>query len=151
MNQDLIRRARASLAGKGRIRSAYLRRAVSDAYYALFHKLAQSNADQFVGTSKRNSEPWFRVYRGLNHGTARQVFELMIREGNSIFTPIATAFINLQKARHDADYNPKNTITRRADAEAYIQTVEDAIKNIDTLTPDAAMYLASLLLINKRS
>ena len=83
---------------------ARLRRAVSTAYYALFHCLAASAADLFIGP-ERNSA-WHRTYRALEHGRARsecrQVqtmseFPMEIRD-------FAEAFVALQKARQEADY-----------------------------------------------
>ena len=44
-----------------------LRRAISTAYYAMFHALATSNADCIVGPPRDTmaSHAWDRVYRGL--------------------------------------------------------------------------------------
>ena len=51
-----------------------LRRAVSTAYYAMFHALASRNADCLVGTphDSLTEHAWARIYRGLNHSTARR-------------------------------------------------------------------------------
>ncbi len=48
---------------------ANLRRAVSTAYYAVFHSLAQTAADMLIGR-KRTSD-WHQVYRALEHGNAK--------------------------------------------------------------------------------
>ena len=49
-----------------------IRRAISNAYYAMFHALAASNADVIVGPPHDDltAEAWIRVYRGLDHSTA---------------------------------------------------------------------------------
>ena len=47
-----------------------LRRAVSAAYYALFHCLARTAADLLTGSSTDSPE-WHQVYRALEHGKAR--------------------------------------------------------------------------------
>ena len=57
--EDLIRIAESLASGRagnlaGRPRQAELRRAVSAAYYALFHTLANSCADLLVGTMSAN-------------------------------------------------------------------------------------------------
>ena len=79
MNQrDLIRISRQLASGvvggsQGRPRQTELCRAVSAAYYALFHALALSGANALVGSSRgsRGQEAWRRVYRALEHGHAR--------------------------------------------------------------------------------
>lgn len=51
-----------------------LRRAISTAYYAMFHALAANNADCIVGTAHDllSRHAWDRVYRGLEHGLANE-------------------------------------------------------------------------------
>ena len=45
-----------------------LRRAVSTAYYAMFHALATSNADLIVGNRSQSNRPnWIAIYRSLRH------------------------------------------------------------------------------------
>ena len=52
----------------------HVRRAVSNIYYALFHALAESNATALIGSPSDalTVAAWSRVYRGLDHGTARR-------------------------------------------------------------------------------
>ena len=58
-------------------RQADLKRAVSTAYYALFHTLAQTCADHLIGTGlRRNNPAWSQVYRSLEHGFGRSSYEL---------------------------------------------------------------------------
>ena len=49
---------------------ADLRRAISTAYYAIFHTLAASNAELIAGQpqSCMSAYAWERVYRRLDHG-----------------------------------------------------------------------------------
>ena len=53
--------------------AAALRRAVSTAYYAMFHALAASNADALMGTpnDELTTDAWVQIYRGLNHNQTR--------------------------------------------------------------------------------
>ena len=72
---DLIRIARQLASGavgenRGRPRQAELRRAVSAAYYALFHALAHCCANRLAG-SGRDEAAWIQTYRALEHGHAR--------------------------------------------------------------------------------
>lgn len=73
MTQELIVTARKlAKANPMKPRQADLKRAVSTAYYALFHALAQTCADRLIGTGlRRNNPAWRQVYRSLEHGFAR--------------------------------------------------------------------------------
>ena len=52
------------------------RRAVSTAYYAMFHTLAELCADELLGAgSDTRSEEYIRVYRSLEHGTLKTAFK----------------------------------------------------------------------------
>ena len=89
----------------------HIRRAVSNAYYAMFHTLANSNAEVLIGSPRDDltTAAWIRVYRGLEHNTARRAFanhrDHLSVEGEQF----ASTFIALQKRRHSADYDPEAT------------------------------------------
>lgn len=72
LEQDLLETARKlANANQRRPKQADLRRAVSTAYYAVFHALAHECADRFIGTGDQRSEAaWTQVYRALEHGFA---------------------------------------------------------------------------------
>ena len=103
--RDLIETARRlAQPGAAQPTQADLRRAVSTAYYALFHCLATAAADLLTGSSR--GPEWHQVYRALEHGKAKracrqqeamQAFPMEIRS-------FAKAFVELQGARHEADY-----------------------------------------------
>ena len=151
MKKDLLRRARSGIVGNRRVRSAYLRRAVSDAYYALFHALAFTCANCLVGVTKRDSAAWRRIYRSLEHGRAKEEFgRAEIRALHQGIATIGAAFKQLQEARHAADYDPATTLRRRSDAEALIGIAETAISDVDALPPDMASELAASLIVRKR-
>jgi len=151
MKKDLLRRARSSIDGKRRVRSAYLRRAVSDAYYALFHALAFACANSLAGVTKRDSSAWRRIYRSLEHSRAKEEFgRAETRALHENIARIGVAFKQLQEARHAADYDPATTLRRRSDAEALIGIAETAISDLDALPADLALDLAASLLFRKR-
>jgi uncharacterized protein (UPF0332 family) len=94
-----------------RPRQAELKRAVSTAYYALFHALAENAADLLVGVGQTRTSAAVQVYRALDHGFARNA----CREVRSIPPSImncADEFIELQEVRHKADYDPGARFTR---------------------------------------
>ena len=91
-----------------------LRRAISTAYYALFHSLAASCADIMIGTpliagstssGNKPTEPrtWPRK------GAVRGPHGRDISAGHTI---IAAQFVDMQSQRHDADYKPSARFPR---------------------------------------
>jgi hypothetical protein len=53
-------------------RQADLKRAISTAYYALFHAMAKIAADMLVGVGpNRPDKAWTQAYRALQHGDAK--------------------------------------------------------------------------------
>ena len=97
----------------GRPRQAELRRAVSAAYYALFHTLANSCADLLVGTkaANRSDQAWRQAYRSIDHGhVKRQCTERrpkrVLRRFPADIQDFAAHFVKMQNQRHLADYDP---------------------------------------------
>lgn len=120
---------------RGRPRETNLRRAVSTTYYALFHALATCCADTLVGgpSSNRSEGAWTQVYRSLRHGDARPRCsnQRMVQELPSDIQGFARLFVEMQIARHEADYNPN------LDFEFYkgsvLQNIIDAECQLDRL------------------
>ena len=131
---DLIAAAKllAEHPGRGRPPEANLRRAISTAYYALFHCLAENCAEMMVGGSgaRRSREAWRQVYRTLEHRVARR----RCGDKSSIqnFAPeiinIATDFVEMQDLRHIADYDPIASIPTRDEVIQHITDAENAIR-----------------------
>ena len=113
---------------RGRPQQMQLRKAVSAAYYAMFHALATSNADLLIGASPqfRRLPAWTQTYRALDHGFAKS----RMQSGLNTFVPairnFGLSFIDLQNWRHLADYDPGTAFTR-ADALHLIDRAEAAI------------------------
>ena len=102
---DLIEAARdMTESGRGRPTQARLRRAVSTAYYAMFHCLAGCAANLIIGRTRK--PVWHQTYRALEHGKARNACE--DRGALAAFPPevrkFADTFVILQKTRQQADY-----------------------------------------------
>lgn len=85
-----------------------LRRAISSAYYAVFHALCQSNASALVGTgSQKPEKAWSQCYRALDHGTAKKRCKDSASKGfPQEINDFSNSFVALQEYRHRADYNP---------------------------------------------
>ena len=115
---DFIATARdlVQVSGRGRPRETNLRRAVSTAYYALFHGLAECCADLLVGGpgANRSQLAWRQTYRALQHGDARQRCErqAIIRRFPTEIQDFAVQFVLMQKERHHADYDPEGVYNK---------------------------------------
>ena len=129
---DLLSTARRlAKASPRKPRQADLRRAISTAYYALFHAMAFDCANLLVGSSANvAAHTWAHTYRALDHGLAKnicmQARALGFPEAISL---CAADFLNLQRRRHEADYDPLLRL-KRADAADAIALAETAISNL---------------------
>ena len=85
---------------------ANFRRALSTAYYAMFHCLANDAANLFIG--KKRSPAWHRVQRAPEHGKIRAACEKKKSMAGFGFPQeihyFAEIFVELQKMRQRADY-----------------------------------------------
>lgn len=152
--QDLIDAAQLlATAQRGRPRQAFLRRAVSSAYYALFHTLARCCADCLIGGSnaERSDPAWRQVYRSLDHGFARnQCRDPRIARFPQSIQDFANVFATLQIKRHQADYDPSEVFERSAVA-LDIEQIRSAIASFQS-TPlkDRRAFAAFVLLKSRR-
>jgi uncharacterized protein (UPF0332 family) len=123
-------------ASRGRPRQASLRRAVSTAYYAVFHLFASEAALQACSPTPRGLHE--RVQRALTHETMRQATaafsggKLPSHVETLICTPlegevveISRIFVQLQEFRHKADYDTSERFNK--------QMVQNLVKDAETL------------------
>jgi uncharacterized protein (UPF0332 family) len=124
----LLATARKLARSEYRPRQADLKRAVSTAYYALFHFLAQECADLLVGTGRARGWPcWQHVHRSLEHGFAKTACgEVTNLKFPAEIIQFATFFIAMQEERHNADYDPQSRYSR-AEVMGFIDGAEQAI------------------------
>jgi uncharacterized protein (UPF0332 family) len=98
---------------RGRPRQARLRRAVSSAYYAVFHDLCTQATDLLVGAAERQTKRYKLVYRSFDHREIRAAC-LQSAQSNDFGSALKTCgalFVELQAARGEADYNPSTYFT----------------------------------------
>lgn len=139
-----------------RPKQANLRRAVSSAYYALFHLLTGEAAGLYATEVGRAA----RIRRTHNHGDMKKVstqflgskLPKAIQPQGSYTTPddlkvVADAFVRLQQVRYEADYDLARTVTRNETLDIVRQTrgAFDAWERVRK-TDDARLYLACFLL-----
>ena len=151
---DLMEVARAlaeSESGHALSTQARLRRAVSTAYYALFHCLAASAADLFIGSVR--SSAWHRTYRALEHGRARSACRQAqtMREFPAEIRDFAKVFVVLQKARQEADYALDMDAYRKSDVLRRIASAEQAISRFEQADVEAKRGFAAHVLFRQRS
>ncbi len=134
---------------------ADLRRSISTAYYALFHRLIEAA----VGTLVAQPDQQQLLARQFSHTEMKKVCQLATKSplpphGLPFFGPrapveledLATAFVKLQDRRHDADYNRGWTVTP-AEAHKLVRDAEDAFAKWPTIEalPVARPFLLLLL------
>ncbi|MCY4558032.1 MAG: hypothetical protein OXF79_17025 [Chloroflexi bacterium] len=129
----------------------HIRRAISSAYYATFHALAASNADVLIGTPHDSvtEATWTRVYRGLDHTTARRELQRHRHTFSAPSQTFADTFQHLQNRRHSADYDPNAIFTAN---QPTIWLAEAEVSIIDYLQVERGerAYIAALTLIRGR-
>lgn len=130
---------------------ADMRRAISTAYYALFHTLAASNAELIVGQPQSNisSYAWERVYRRLDHGRARNNLRAALNLLSQTGENFARTFIDLQEQRQEADYNP-NARFIRSETINIIARAQTAIRDFAQLTQEERRFLAAQSMFDRR-
>lgn len=131
---NLIATARRTLGNSGsrRPRQSDLKRAMSTAYYAVFHQLCRTSADTLIGSAgaDRSTPAWAQAYRAVDHGFAKKQCKnvsVMVRFPSAV-QDLANAFVELQLARHAADYDPLHRLTR-SEVKTEIDRAERAIKD----------------------
>ena len=135
----------------GRPRQAMLKKAVSAAYYAMFHALCYSNANVLMGGSARSVHlpGWARIYRALDHGAAKDRL-LQHRSAASFGVQhFGLVFSVLQENRHLADYDP-NARFYRDDTLSLIDRAEDAIRAFLSTGELERRELAAVILMRGR-
>lgn len=139
------------LAG-GRPTQGALRRAVSTAYYAMFHALAASNADLIVGPRTPTNEPhWIETYRSLRHYRAENplhgwphLFSLPVQN-------FAFVIGIIKKEREQADYDPgASVIFAQSQVITWIDSAEKAITDFNAASPQERAMVAIATLAGRR-
>jgi uncharacterized protein (UPF0332 family) len=141
------------LVREGTRSSALRRRAVSTAYYAVFHALAKSCASALLPSIDRNSEMYERVYRALDHGPLRTAFTTGASplKNRETLQKIGELVVQLQSERHRADYLPPDkSIFSRGEAKTLVDQARRAVIEIQRLSNEERVALATFLLFKSR-
>ena len=147
----------------GAPRQADLRRAISSAYYAIFHAILTEAADDLIGRTKRDTELYSLVYRSINHNSLRRLCEDVVKpklpdkyspyEPKGGFGPdiiaLAAAMVDLQEKRHRADYDPLFRV-QGSDATLATATGRTALVHFRRTTRTQRKAFLSLLVFSPR-
>lgn len=147
--------------GAGRPRPIWLRLAISSSYYALFHHLCLSAVAVLLSESPRHHQ--LRVVRSFGHGQLRNVCEevagrrgrrehlraLSKELGETAIADVAASFCDLQAARHRADYDHLEPVSKAA-AVASIGDARKAMRTLDRAPAADRQAFFSLVAIGVR-
>lgn len=163
--EDLLILARTLVADEERAGQAHLRRAVSAAYYALFHMLADDATRRMFGTQDDRAALRSCLARAFEHSTMAKAAKSFAVPGapqnhwhrraldDSEIQPeivkVAKTFIVLQNARHKADYDLSESVTPGW-AQEMVSQAEEAFTKWNKVrnTLQADVFLAGMLVGN---
>jgi uncharacterized protein (UPF0332 family) len=127
------------------------RRAVSTAYYAVFHTLAKLCADELLGAgSDRRSEEYIRIYRSLEHGTLKTAFKTAPLNQTVPLQKIGNRVVRLQSERIRSDYLPAQQLYTQDQCAALVESAKSAVGSIEALPENDRRRLAVSLLFKNR-
>src|SRR5262249_38309755 len=110
---------------------AFRRRAVSTAYYAVFHALAK-----LARSAPADSEEYARVYRSLDHGPLRTAFTQAPRKDSPRQRKIGSFVGRLKAKGHRADYPPPiGGLFSRDAVRELLDLAREAIADLESLKP----------------
>lgn len=148
---------------EGRPAQINLRRAVSAAYYGLFHGLTTAGSEAFAGGGEALR---FQAARAFSHTAMRKVCDAYVRSPTRPFAAglnrlnerpsppelirVAVAFARLQEGRHAADYDLLVQFEFESAAN-FVRLAETALADLEAIRPlpETAVFLSALLLADR--
>ncbi|MEJ0026899.1 MAG: hypothetical protein WDN01_12805 [Rhizomicrobium sp.] len=148
--------------GVGAPRQVVLRRAVSTAYYAVFHVPCGTIAETFVSAGVWKSRVLF--YRSLDHGKTKdrckKLGQKPLPNKEKIFfeaqafgqelRDFANTFVQLQELRHQSDYDPDYRLTK-ALAQQCIDDASKAMADLNSAGDQERNKFLAYILFDIRS
>ena len=132
----------------------HLKRAVSTAYYAMFHTVCANAAELLPGAASQpaTAAAWLQAYRGPEHNHVRN----QCRNAGMMapFPPeiksFAQTIVRVQTRRNQADYNPLSNF-RRVEVSQIIDDAEFAIDQLSSAPADIRRAFAIAILLRNRA
>lgn len=153
---DLIGSARilARSSRSRRPKQSDLKRALSTAYYAVFHQMCRNGADCLIGTASadRSNSAWQQAYRAIDHGFATKQCKdrRIMRKFPNDIQDFGNCFVDLQLERHRADYDPAATFAR-TDVITWIDAADVAIRAFRAVPIKVRRAFAAWVTLKSRS
>jgi hypothetical protein len=149
--------------GGGAPRQADLRRAISNAYYSVFHAILTDAADEFAGKTKRHTPRYELVYRSVDHRSLRRLCEDIAKTAlparyakyeppggfGTDLIALSIAVVDLQEKRHLADYDPLFRVSA-SDAILAVATGRAALLRLRNVSRTRRKAFLSLLAFSPR-
>ena len=147
----------------GAPRQVDLRRAISSAYYGLFHAVLTEAADTMLGKKDRNTPAYELIYRSIKHDSVRKVCE-SVRNPNlplrlAKYQPpggfgaelqtFAEEVIERQGKRHAADYDPLFRV-RTSDVNVAVREARTALDEFRKASVNQRKAFVLLVLFSRR-
>lgn len=145
----------------GAPRQADKRRAVSAAYYAMFHAVAQLVGSTLVGAAHQSQPRYVVLYRSVAHGQVKIILQELLKPAPSAawrsyfpaggfgadLRAFAAILLNLLRKRHLADYDP----SYRLSAAEALESVSEARRGLERLraAPAGEQALLATLAISR--
>lgn len=147
----------------GTARQVDLRRAISSAYYALFHAVTTEAADDLVGRTHRQTPRYRLAYRSIDHKSLLRLCEDIVKtklpakyagyEPSGGFGPDLQAFadsvVDLQEKRHLADYDPLFRVNK-SEAVLAVETGRSALTRFKSANRTLRRAFLSLAVFSPR-
>lgn len=148
---------------RGLVRQANRRRAISTAYYAVFHFTLTAAADEVVGNARRNTPRYALVYRSVDHKALEVLCKVagsaQLSERYAKYAPqngfganireFASLVVQLKEKRNSADYDPTHWV-KIADARKAIDTARSAVRRFKSANAPRRQAFLTLLLFPPR-
>lgn len=140
------------------VRQVDRRRAISAAYYAVFHAVLIELADKFVGRELRKSGRYTLAYRHIDHRQLEFLSNQVVRQTpekkyqpffpddgfDDAIRKFASLIVGLKGDRSSADYDPSRWV-RIADARVAISQARSAIALFNNAPDDQRQIFLTLL------
>jgi NAD(P)-dependent dehydrogenase (short-subunit alcohol dehydrogenase family) len=160
--EHLFAQADSLTAARGAPRQADLRRAISAAYYGVFHFTLTAAADMVAGAGSRSTSLYSLAYRSVDHARlrtlCRQLSEPRIprdllsyarTDGFGRIVDFAEVVAQLHELRSLADYDPSRRFLLD-DARTAVADAREAIKSFEAANTEQRRAFLTLLLFKPR-
>lgn len=146
LSEELARQSR-------EIKSATVeRRAVSTAYYAVFHAITSLCAAELLGAGAalKKTPEFERVYRALDHKSLKAAFNAAPLNNSIALKALGERIVDLQSERIRADYLPSGRLYKKSECDGLVQSARIIMQSLKDLSAQDRRMLAVFLIFKNR-